>query len=168
MAQRAIRALPGRSSKHRNIAGFRRIAGGEGGGGGTTVMGLEERSGDALPLPLGTKVPLKHCCAEPAVQTSSQWKDQAPSAVPAARGGSDGSGRGARSQQRAAGAAAVGCGAPIPIPIPVPVPILILNPHTPNPVSPSPYLHSRIASTSSPAATFGASPNTQPLLLRSF
>lgn len=49
-------------------------------------MGLEERSGDALPLPLGTKVPLKHCCAEPAVQTSSQWKDQAPSAVPRSPG----------------------------------------------------------------------------------
>lgn len=34
MAQRAIRALPGRSSKRRNIAGFRGIAGGEGRRGG--------------------------------------------------------------------------------------------------------------------------------------
>ena len=103
-------------------------------------MGREEGSGDASPLPLGTKVPQKH-----GVPTGTQWRDPALSAVPAARGGSDGSGRGARSQQRAAGAAAAGCRAPIPIPVPVPIPILI-----PTPVLPTPYLHPRILTHVSP------------------
>lgn len=168
MAQRAIRALPGRSSKRRNIAGFRGIAGGEGrrGGGRSDRYGPRGGKRRCFTFTLGDK-------GTPEARRANRHPMEGPGAQRCPRSPGWLRWERAGGTEPTAGSRCSGCWVqsshphPRPCPRPRPHPDLHPYPRTPNPVSPSPYPHSRIASTSSPAATFGASPNTLPLLLRS-